>query len=93
MNIMKQPHVHVWTTSGYGTEYANAVYEDPVDASIAFLGIAQGLAKYYDDIEEELKIETVYNSLSEGRGMWVGTPNFLIVMSNCSGNCYSATWN
>lgn len=93
LSLIPKPHIHVWATSGT-SEIANALYEDSIEASLAFLGVALDLNKYNDGLDEEaLKIETVVNSLKEGRGMWIGTHHYQLVLSRCSGHCNSPTWN
>jgi hypothetical protein len=74
-----------------GTEMANAIYENYIDASTAFCAITQQITHYNDDIN--LKIEDVVGSLENGRGMYAGVPGFVIVLSKCDGGCHSQIWN
>jgi len=75
-----------------GAELANATYDNDVDASLDFLGMARQINKY--NAESDLKIEDVYNSLQYGgRGMYAGVPGFVVVVSRCDGGCKSPTWN
>ena len=87
-----QPHLHVWTRTLDGCEFANSVYGHDVDASLAFIGVARQITKYNPDAD--IKIEDVYNSLQDGgRGMYAGVPGFVVVVSRCEGGCHSPTWN
>jgi hypothetical protein len=75
-----------------GTEMANAVYVNHIDAAINFCTIARQMTKYND--EADIKIEDVVNSMEgEGRGMYAGVPGFVIVISKCDGGCRSPVWN
>lgn len=85
-------HVHLWTRSIEGPEYANAVYETKEDAAVDFLGVVKEITKYNIDAEE-LDIYDVLDSLEEGLGMYAGTSSLIVVISRCEGNCRSATWN
>lgn len=93
VDVRSNPHLHVWTTSMMGgLEYATAIYENKVDASLAFLGIARDVSKYSME-QDSLNIELVMQSLEQGRGMFVGLPGFAVVLTKCDGGCISATWN
>jgi len=88
----KKPHIHVWTRTIDGTEMGNGLYDHDVEASLAFLGVARQLTKY--NLSVDITIEDVYNSLqNEGMGMYVGSPGLVAVISRCSGECISPTWN
>lgn len=76
-----------------GSEYANAIYENDVDAALAFLGVARNMMKYSDNLDQ-CTIENVYNSVQDGgRGIYVGTPGFTLVLTSCNGECHSPVWN
>lgn len=85
-------HLHVWTKSIDGAEFGNALYENDIDAAIAFIGIVVNVRKYSDD-GVSLTIEHVMESLTEGKGMYAGVPGFVVVLSRCEGGCMSSTWN
>lgn len=85
-------HVHLWTTSITGAEFANAVFESEYDGAVKFLAVAKEVTKYTAD-QSQLNIETVIESLSRGRGMYAGAPGFVVVLSKCDGNCVSPAWN
>lgn len=85
-------HYHVWSTSISGQEYANATYDNHIDACVDFLGISQHLMKNSPG-EKELNIETVVNSIEHGGGMFVGGPALVLMISKCGGDCLSPTWN
>lgn len=90
-DIWKNEHVHVWTRTIDGTEMANAIYQNHIDASMDFCAIAQQMT-YYSDAS--IKIEDVVNSMEEtGRGMYAGVPGLVIVISKCDGGCKSPIWN
>lgn len=86
------PHLHLWTRSIDGAEFANAIYRDDVDAAIDFCGMIQDIRKYAID-GVQITIEDVMQSLTEGRGMYAGVPGFILVLSRCDGGCKSPTWN
>ena len=82
--------MHVWSRSIDGAEFANTLYENEIDAALAFCAIAQQVRKYS---ETTVTIEEVMRSLEEGNGMYVGVPGLVFVLSRCSGGCISPTWN
>ncbi len=85
-------HIHVWTKTIDGAEFGNALYENHIDAALAFCGIIQNIRKYAND-GVKITIEDVVHSLEEGRGMYAGVPGFIVVLSRCDGGCVSASWN
>lgn len=91
-SIHQNKHLHLWTKSIDGAEYANALYENEVDAALAFCGIIQNVRKYSKD-GHTISIEDVMGSLVEGRGMYAGVPGLVVVLSKCDGKCKSPTWN
>jgi len=90
--VYRNKHVHVWTKSIDGAEFGNAIYENDIDAALAFCGIVQNVRKYADD-GVVIAIEDVMGSLTEGRGMYAGVPGFVVVLSRCDGGCKSPSWN
>lgn len=85
-------HIHVWASTITGSEYANAVYENEVDAALEFLAVVREFTRY-DDESQNLKIEVVMDSLNTGTGMYAGVPGLVFVLTKCSGGCFSPTWN
>lgn len=83
-------HLHVWTRSLDGSEFGNALYYNEIDAAVDFLGIARG---FMYNSGADLHIEDVYNSLSEGSGMYAGSPGLIVVISRCEQQCQSPVWN
>mgnify|MGYP006195287541 CR=1 FL=1 len=86
------PHLHLWTKSIDGAEFANALYTDDSDAALNFLGVIKNVTKNNID-NEAITIEDVMDSLTEGRGMYAGVPGFVVVLSRCDGGCQSPSWN
>lgn len=92
MTLWSEPHTHVWTRTLDGTEMANAMYDNQIDAALDFLPIANQVTFYNE--ETKIQIEDVVNSMEgEGRGMYAGVPGMLVVISRCDGGCSSAIWN
>ncbi len=89
--IHANPHLHLWTRSLDGAEFANAIYENHIDAALDFCAITQHIRKYTDG--DPVTIEYVMESLEEGKGMYVGSHGLLLVLSKCEGGCKSASWN
>lgn len=85
-------HLHVWTRSLDGAEFANALYENDVDAALAFIGLVKDVTKYSVE-NEHITIEDVMESINNGRGMYAGAPGLIVVLSRCDGGCKSASWN
>ena len=85
-------HYHVWTSAITGAEYANAVYDNDVDAALDYLGIVLNLTKYTEHYGD-VNIQMVMESLRQGKGMYAGTPGLVAVLSRCEGGCISPTWN
>lgn len=85
-------HLHVWARTIDGAEFINTIFENEVDASLAFIGIVKNVTKY-TIAPEALKIEDVMGSLKEDNGMYAGVPGLVVVLSRCKGGCHSATWN
>lgn len=91
-DVWQNEHVHVWTRTLDGTEMANAIYENHIDAALVFTTIARQVT-YYNS-EADIAIEDVVNSLQDGgRGMYAGVPGMVIVISRCDGECKSPVWN
>jgi hypothetical protein len=61
---IKQSHVHVWTKSLDGTEFANIVYDNDVDAALSFLSVARQITFYNE--EANITIEDASNSIQNG---------------------------
>lgn len=88
-------HMHLWTGNLIGTQFADVRYEDEVDAALAFLKLAKEITKDFLD-NTELTIEEVMHSFNredDFKGMYVGSPGFLVVISKCEGGCFSPSWN
>lgn len=85
-------HYHVWTKSIDGAEFGNAIYENNIDASLSFNTIMRQITKYQPKAPI-IPIETIVNSLVEGRGMYAGGPGLVVVLSRCDGGCFSPVWN
>lgn len=85
-------HYHVWSKSIDGAQFANAIYENDVDAAVAFIGIVVNIRKY-DTSGINIAIEDVMQSLKEGNGMYAGYPGLVFVLSRCEGGCVSPSWN
>lgn len=95
MNLteIKNKHLHVWTKSIDGAEFGNAIYDNDVDAALAFIGLVKNITKG-NVPNEDVKIEHVMESIDEGRkGMYAGFPGLIVVLSRCEGNCNSPVWN
>jgi hypothetical protein len=93
VGLINEQHLHVWTKSIDGAEFGNALYENEVDAALAFLGIVKAVTKG-NVPNEDVTIQHVMYSLDEGRqGMYAGLPGLIIVVSRCEGKCKSPTWN
>jgi hypothetical protein len=90
--IHQQEHLHLWFKSIDGAEYANAIYENEIDAAIAFTGIVVNIRKY-DPSGITIAIEDVMQSLKVGKGMYAGYPGLVVVLSRCDGGCNSPSWN
>lgn len=86
------PHLHLWTKSIDGAEFGNALYEEDTDGAMAFLGVIKDVTKYNMETDD-ITIEMVMESLTEGRGMYAGVPGFIVVLSRCDGGCQSPSWN
>lgn len=93
MREVKTKHLHVWTKSIDGAEYANAVYDDDVDAALAFIGLVKNIT--HGNVENgAVTIEDVMDSIDDGaKGMYAGFPGLVVVLSRCEGNCVSPIWN
>jgi hypothetical protein len=85
-------HTHLWTRSVDGAEFANALYENEIDAALDFTAILVDIRRYADD-GANITIEDVMHSLQDGNGMYAGVPGFIVVLSKCDGGCHSPTWN
>lgn len=86
-------HLHVWSKSIDGAEFANAIYENEVDAALAFMGVIVNIRKY-DQSGINITIEDAMASLDNGRrGMYAGYPGLVVVLNRCAGGCVSPTWN
>lgn len=90
--MIDEPHLHLWTKSIDGAEFGNAMYADDIDGALAFIGIIKDVTKDIID-NESITIESVLDSLVEGRGMYAGAPGFVVVLSRCDGGCTSPSWN
>lgn len=89
---MTEKHTHLWTRSIDGAEYANATYNHDVDAALDFIGIIKNITK--DTVaNEDITIEQVMDSLTDGSGIYAGYPGFIFVLSRCDGGCNSPIWN
>jgi hypothetical protein len=93
LDLINEKHIHVWTKSIDGAEYGNVLYDNEVDAALAFLGIMKNVTKG-NVPNEAVKIEDVMQSLDNGRkGMYAGYPGLIMVISRCDGGCKSPVWN
>lgn len=92
MRVMDSLHYHVWTGNVTGGEYANAVFENDIDAAMSFMAISNDITMYGVD-HGTITIERVVNGLKEKKGIWAGSPELLVAVSRCSGGCKSPTWN
>lgn len=90
--IHASKHLHLWTRTMDGAEFANALYENDVDGALAFLGVVKQVTKY-SVANEDITIEQVMGSLDDGRGMYAGVPGLIVVLSRCDGGCKSPSWN
>jgi hypothetical protein len=88
--VRDRAHVHLQSRSIDGAEFYNTIYENDVDASLAFTGIAVNLIKYADI---SVTIEEVYNSIQEDKGIYFRFRGLVIVLYRCNGGCFAATWN
>jgi hypothetical protein len=93
VDLINEKHLHVWTKSIDGAEFGNVLYDNEVDAALAFLGIMKNVTKG-NVPNEDVTIEQVMQSLDEGRrGMYAGYPGLIMVISRCDGGCKSPVWN